>query len=81
MIVGSVRSESFGSIDTRPSTSTLKNLFHTQANCRFIYANPEGYAAVDGGKNGGYLTQATKHVFMKKNSIENENLDSIVNQI
>ena len=61
--------------------SVLENLFHTEANCRFIYANPDGYAAIDGGKNGGYLIQSIKHVFMKKNDIENENLDSIVNQI
>ena len=59
----------------------LSQLFHNEANCRFIYANPEGYAAIDGGKTGGYLIQATKHVFNKKNEIENENLDSIINQI
>ena len=67
--------------DHDPRRSTLANVFHTQANCRFIYANPEGYAAVDGGSKGGYLIQAIKHVFMKKNAIEKENLDSIINQI
>ena len=59
----------------------LQQLFHTEANCRIIYANPEGYAAVDAGSKGGYLIQAVKHVFNKTSAIENENLDSIVNQI
>ena len=61
--------------------STLKDYFQTEANCRFIYANPDGYAAVDGGAKGGYLIQAVKHVFSNKNHIQQENLDSIVNQI
>ena len=47
----------------------VENVYHNEANCRFIYANPDGY-----------LIQATKHVFTKK-AIENEHLDSIVNQI
>ena len=59
----------------------LKDLYHSEANCRFIYANPDGYAAVDGVTKGGYLIRATKHVFNKQDAIENENLDSIVNQI
>ena len=60
--------------------TTLKQLFHAQANCRFIYANPEGYAALDGGSKGGYLIRATKCVFLKK-EIEKQSLDNIVNQI
>ena len=54
-------------------------LFHNEANCRFIYANPDGYAAVDGGKNGGYLIQATTKVF--NNYDYKKNLDNVVNQI
>ena len=72
------------STDTETGTrrmTSLRELFHSEANCRIIYANPEGYAAVDAGDKGGYLIQAVKHVFNKKGSIENENLDSIVNQI
>ena len=69
-----------GDIENAGET-TLRNLFHAQANCRFIYANPDGYAAVDGGKNGGYLIQATKQIFGKKSVIENQSLDNIVNQI
>ena len=61
--------------------TSLKNLFHNEANCRFIYANPDGYAAMDGGANGGYLIQATKYVFNKIDDIEKKNLDNIVNQI
>ena len=63
------------------SNTTLSQLFHNEGNCRFIYANPDGYAAVDGGKNGGYLMQSIKNVFNKKLDIENKNLDNIINQI
>ena len=59
----------------------LSALYHNEANCRFIYANPDGYAAVDAGKNGGYLIQSVKHVFCRKESVMQHNLDDIVNQI
>ena len=61
--------------------TSLKDLYHNEANCRFIYANPDGYAAIDGGASGGYLIQATKYVFNKIDDIKKKNLDSIVNQI
>lgn len=57
--------------------TTLKDLFHNQANCRFIHAN-SGVGNYD--VNGGYLIQAIKHVFEDK-SIENRTLDDIINQI
>ena len=57
------------------------DLYHNEANTRFLFANPDGYAAVDGGIKGGYLIQATKHVFCKRDQIYQENLDNIVNQI
>ena len=75
------RPRCMSSMSFAPRPTTLRALFHTEANCRFIYANPDGYAAVDGGSKGGYLIQAIKHVFMKKNEIENQSLDNIINQI
>ena len=38
--------------------------YHKEANFRFIYGNPEGYAVYDGGTKGGYLIRATKKVFL-----------------
>ena len=61
--------------------SRLDNLYHNEANIRFLFANPDGYAAVDGGIKGGYLIQATTDVFGKQDEIYKQNLDSIVNQI
>ena len=72
---------------TRSRGGTIKDklatLYHNEANCRFIYANPEGYAAIDGGGKGGYLIQAIQRVFRNEKKIVNEkqNLDAIVNQI
>ena len=63
------------------SQSSLKYLFHSEANCRFIYANPDGYAVADGGQNGGYLIQATSFVFATEKEIEFQSLDHIINQI
>ena len=57
------------------------DLYHNEANTRFLFANPDGYAAIDGGIKGGYLIQATKHVFCKLDQIYQKNLDNIVNQI
>ena len=46
-----------------------KAFCHCEANSRFIYVNPDGYAAVDGGINGGYLIQATKKIFCKHHQV------------
>ena len=63
------------------SKLTKENLnIHTEANFFFVYANPDGYAAFDGGEKGGYLIQAIHKVF-KKPEIYSENLDSISKQI
>ena len=70
-------------------------LYHKEDGFRFIYANPDGYAAYDGCKKGGYLIRATYETFKKvskycnknnkhkkNNNSNNENdLDSIVNEI
>ena len=50
---------------------------HKEANFFFVYANPNGYAAFDGGNKGGYLIQSIYKVF-KKREIVTKNLDSIV---
>ena len=66
------------------SRTSLKDLYHKRANCRYIYANIDGYAAADGGRKGGYLIQSVECVFsklIKKHGIVNKNLDSIVNHI
>ena len=50
---------------------------HSEANFFFVFANPDGYAAFDGGNNGGYLIQALYKVFEKKEII-NKTLNSII---
>ena len=63
------------------SKLTKENLnIHTEANFLFVYANPDGYAAFDGGKKGGYLIQAIHEVF-KKREIYRKDLYSIISQI
>ena len=57
--------------------SEQKINIHSEANFFFVYANPEGYAAFDGGNKGGYLIQAIYKVFKKK-EILSKNLDSII---
>ena len=57
-------------------------LYHKDANFRYIYGNPEGYQVYDGGKKGGYLIQAIKKVFCKPEILTNNvNLDDIISQI
>ena len=53
---------------------------HDEANFFFVYANPDGYAAFDGGDKGGYLIRAIYKVF-QKNEIVSKHLDSIVYHI
>ena len=53
---------------------------HKEANFRYIYGNPDGYAVFDGGKYGGYLIQSIKKIFIKPETLKN-NLDEIIPQI
>ena len=53
---------------------------HKEANFFFVYPNPDGYAAFDAGREGGYLIQAICKVFQKK-EILSKNLDDIIKQI
>ena len=73
-------------IDKEENSNVIKQLFeekkyHKEGNFRFIYANIEGYATVDGGKKGGYLIQAIHSVFLKVDTVLKSNLDAIVYQI
>ena len=57
------------------------NWYHSQANFRYIYANPEGYAASDGGIQGGYLIRAIKRVFSNHEISCKQNLNDIIHLI
>ena len=48
---------------------------------RRIYANPDGYAAIDGGNKGGYLIHGLCNTLLDKNNIVTRDLDDIVNQV
>ena len=53
---------------------------HAQANFYKVYANPSGYAAIDGTK-GGILINAIKKTFMDTQEILKSTLDDIFRQI
>ena len=53
---------------------------HNEANFFKIYANPNGYAAIDTSK-GGILINAIKQVFINFEQIKNENIDKISQRI
>ena len=56
--------------------------YHTNANFRYVYGNPEGYAVADGGSKGGYLIRSIKRVFSNVDVLTNsQTLDTIVHQI
>ena len=65
---------------TLKDTIVLRNLYHNDSNCRFIYINPDGYACVNAGDKGGFLIQATKQAFVTS-FIYGKTLDRIVNEI
>ena len=48
---------------------------------RRIYANPNGYAAIDGGNKGGYLIHGLCNTLLDKNNVIARDLDEIINQI
>ena len=48
---------------------------------RRIYANPNGYAAIDGGNKGGYLIRGLCTTLLDKNNVIAHDLDEIINQI
>ena len=58
---------------------------HNEANFRYVYANPDGYAAIDGGKKGGHLISAIHSTFLKlsksRSLLENGTLTNIINEI
>ena len=37
-----------------------------EANFRYVFGNPEGYAVIEGGNFGGYLIRSIKHVLTKE---------------
>lgn len=51
--------------------------YHKEANFCCIYANPDGYAAFDGGRKGGYLIRSIERIFLQL-SITEKNLDRII---
>ena len=61
-------------------TNKKKN-YHVQANFRYIYGNPQGYAVFDGGLKGGYLVRSIKKIMMNEKISCNKNLDDIVKRI
>ena len=61
--------------------SQLEKTYHKEGNYRFIYANIDGYAVVEGGTRGGYLIRAIRSVFGNVDHILSSNLDEIVHQI
>ena len=50
---------------------------HLEANFRYIYGNPEGFAVFDGGEKGGYLIRSVKKVLTQPIALKT-NLDEIV---
>ena len=55
--------------------------YHSRANFLIMYANPEGYAALDAGLRGGYLIRAVKNVFITLEISLKQPLDDIVVKI
>ena len=55
--------------------------YHPQANFRYIYGNPDGYALADGGLKRGYLVRSIKRVFSNLEISLNETLDDMIQQI
>ena len=58
----------------------IRTNVHREANFFFVYANPDGYAAFDGGKEGGYLIRGIYRTYKKK-EITTKYLNDIVSQI
>ena len=58
-----------------------QNYYHSEANFRYIYGNPEGYAVADGGSKGGYLIRSIKRTFTNLDVSLNKTLDTIVHKI
>ena len=57
------------------------NWYHPKANFMFVYPNPEGYAAADGGIKGGYLIRSIKSVFSNLEISTKQSLNEIIRQI
>ena len=63
------------------SQADASKYYHQEANFRYIYGNPEGFAVFDGGIKGGYLIRATKKVFVNAKFIKQKRLNDIVDEI
>ena len=48
------------------------------SHCRKIFANTSGYAAIDGGKKGGYLIRSIIKVIMNEKTFHKYDLDAII---
>ena len=48
---------------------------------RRIYANPDGYAAIDGGAKGGYLIRGLCNTLLDTNNVITRDLDEVINQV
>ena len=72
-------------VDHKPKlvdvVDTKNKLYHPRSNLMIIYANPDGYAALDGGSKGGYLIRAVKNVFSSEEISLNQTLDDMVVKI
>ena len=67
-------------ISTVPINRDIK-AYHKEANFRYIYGNPDGYSVPDGGKLGGYLIRATKHIFLTPQISLRKHLSEIILEI
>ena len=54
---------------------------HPEGGWRFVYANIDGYAVVEGGRKGGYLIRSIKTVFDNVDRIQESHLGEIILQI
>ena len=67
--------------DNNDKVKINNNWYHPKANFMFVYPNPEGYAAADGGIKGGYLIRSIKSVFSNLEISTKQSLNEIIRQI
>ena len=66
--------------DMKAELEEIRTNVHREANFCFLYANPDGYKAFDGGTKGGYLIRAIYRTYIKK-EITSKYLNDIFRQI